>query len=67
MIAQNPCDLCELPRLEKTEMKYLSPEETTRFLDAAKDTKHYVVFLLVIKSCMCPEEYLYGLPLTDMQ
>src|SRR5205085_4872061 len=28
MIIQNPCDLCELPRLEKKEMKCLSPLET---------------------------------------
>ena len=58
MLAQNPCELCELPRHEKAEMKYLSPEETTKFLEAAKDTKHYVIFLLVIESGMRPEEYL---------
>lgn len=58
MIAQNPCELCELPRLEKTEMKYLSPEETKIFLEVAKDSKHFVVFLLVIESGMRPEEYL---------
>jgi integrase len=58
MLIQNPCDLCELPRLEKTEMKYLSPEETGKFLDVAKGTKHFVIFLLVIESGMRPEEYL---------
>jgi integrase len=58
MLMQNPCDLCELPRLEKTEMKYLSPEETTKFLDVAKETKHFVLFLLIIESGMRPEEYL---------
>lgn len=58
MINQNPCELCELPRLEKTEMKYLSPEETTRFLSVAKDSKHFTVFLLIIESGMRPEEYL---------
>ena len=58
MIAQNPCELCELPRLVKNEMKYLSTEETTKFLEAAKDTKHYVLFLLIIESGMRPEEYL---------
>jgi len=58
MLMQNPCDLCELPRLEKTEMKYLSPEETTKFLDVAKETKHFVLFLLSIESGMRPEEYL---------
>jgi integrase len=28
MLMQNPCELCELPRLEKNEMKHLSAEET---------------------------------------
>ena len=58
MIAQNPCELCELPRHEKVEMKYLSTEETVKFLQAAKDSKHYVLFLVVIESGMRPEEYL---------
>ncbi len=58
VIMQNPCELCELPRLEKTEMKYLSPEETAKFLHTAKDSKHFIVFLLAIESGMRPEEYL---------
>lgn len=58
MLMQNPCELCELPKLEKIEMKYLSPEETKRFLDTAKDSKHFVTFLLVIESGMRPQEYL---------
>ena len=58
MLMQNPCELCELPRLEKNEMKHLSAEETAKFLQAAKDTKHFVVFLLAIESGMRPEEYL---------
>jgi integrase len=58
MLMQNPCELCELPRLEKNEMKHLSAEEIAKFLQAAKDTKHFVVFLLAIESGMRPEEYL---------
>jgi len=58
MIMQNPCELCELPRLEKNEMKHLSPEETSKFLQAAKESKYFVLFLLVIESGMRPEEYL---------
>ncbi len=58
MLMQNPCELCELPRLEKTEIKHLSTEETAKFLKVAKETKHYAVFLLAIESGMRPEEYL---------
>jgi integrase len=58
MLNQNPCELCALPRLEKTEMKFLSPKETIRFLEAGKGTKHFIVFLLAIESGMRPEEYL---------
>lgn len=39
MLTQNPCDICELPRMEKTEMMYFTLEETAQFLDAAKDDK----------------------------
>jgi integrase len=58
MLNQNPCELCELPRLDKTEMKYLSPDETAKFLEAARDTKHFIVFLLALETGMRPEEYL---------
>jgi len=58
MLMQNPCDLCELPRMEKPEMMYFTPEETTIFLSAAKDDKFYAVFLLAIETGMRPEEYL---------
>ena len=55
---QNPCDLCELPRMEKTEMMYFTPEEAVIFLDAAKDDKFFPAFLLAIETGMRPEEYL---------
>ena len=65
MIIQNPCELCELPRQEKKEMKCLSPIETRKFLEAAKESKWFVLFLLVIESGLRPEEYL-GLQWKDV-
>ena len=65
MLIQNPCEICELPRMEKTEMKYLTPEETAIFLDTAKDDKYFTVFLLAIETGMRPEEYL-GLQWKDI-
>jgi integrase len=58
MLIQNPCELCELPRLEKTEMKYLSSEETVKFLNTAKESKRYIIFLVALETGMRPEEYL---------
>lgn len=58
MLIRNPCDVCELPRLEKTEMKYFSPDEVSTFLKTAKDDKHFLVFLLALETGMRPEEYL---------
>ncbi len=65
MLMQNPCDLCELPRMEKTEMMYFTPEQTAKFLDAAKDDKYFTTFLLAIETGMRPEEYL-GLQWKDI-
>ena len=65
MLIQNPCDLCELPRMEKPEMMYFTPQETAKFLDAAKDDKYFPVFLVAIETGMRPEEYL-GLQWKDV-
>jgi len=65
MLMQNPCDICELPRSEKAEMMYFTPEETTKFLDAAKGDKYFPAFLLAIETGMRPEEYL-GLQWKDI-
>jgi integrase len=65
MIVQNPCELCELPRQEKKEMKYLSPEETRKFLEVAKGNKWFALFFMVIESGLRPEEYL-GLQWKDI-
>jgi integrase len=65
MFIQNPCDLCELPRLVKKEMKYFTPEEAKLFLDVAKTSKWFVLFLIIIESGMRPEEY-FGLQWKDI-
>ena len=58
MLIRNPCDVCELPRLEKTEMKYFSSEEVSKFLEKAKSDKYFLIFLLALETGMRPEEYL---------
>lgn len=58
MLIRNPCDVCELPRLEKTEMKYFTPDQVSAFLQTAKDDKHFLIFLLALETGMRPEEYL---------
>jgi len=65
MLIQNPCDLCELPQMEKPEMMYFTPQETAKFLDAAKGDKYFSVFLVAIETGMRPEEYL-GLQWKDV-
>lgn len=58
MLVQNPCDLCELPRQEKSEMMYFTPQETIKFLEVAKDDKLFLVFFVALETGMRPEEYL---------
>ncbi len=58
MLIRNPCDVCELPRHDKTEMKYFTPEEVSKFLQTAQSDKHYLVFLTALETGMRPEEYL---------
>ncbi len=65
LLFQNPCDLCELPKMEKKEMMYFTREETAKFLDAAKTDRLYALFHLAIETGMRPEEYL-GLQWQDV-
>ena len=65
LLSQNPCELCELPKQIRKEMKYLSAEEISNFLNVAKDNKWFVLFLVAIESGMRPEEYL-GLQWKDI-
>lgn len=65
MIFQNPCELCELPRRQKAEMKCFTVDEVRCFLETAKKSNYYTLFLLAIQTGMRPEEYL-GLQWKDV-
>ncbi len=65
MLLQNPCDLCELPRQVRNEMRYLSPTEAKLFLETAKENKHFSLFQLAIQTGARPQEYL-GLQWKDI-
>lgn len=58
IIMRNPCDLVELPRKERKEMKALSPEEASRFLAHAKADKCGIIFSFALATGMRPNEYL---------
>lgn len=65
MMIQNPCNDCDLPKMEKAEMKYFTPEEVKTFLQTAKTDKLYALLFLAIETGMRPEEYL-GLQWKDV-
>ena len=65
MLMQNPCELCELPRQVKTEMKYFSPIEAKCFLETAQENKHFALFQLALQTGARPGEYL-GLQWKDI-
>ena len=58
MLARNPCEAVELPRMAQREMQAFSPEEATRFLKAAAEDKHAVLFTFALATGMRSEEYL---------
>jgi integrase len=58
MLSVNPCDVANLPRQKKTEMKALSPEQAKTFLNVSKSYKHGLIFAFALASGMRPEEYL---------
>lgn len=65
MLNQNPCELCELPKIVKREMQCFTPEETAIFLEYAKLDRYYAAFVIAIETGMRPEEYL-GLQWKDI-
>lgn len=65
MLSQNPCDLCDLPKSQKTEMKYLNATQAAAFLENAKGDRFYALFALAIETGLRPEEYL-GLQWKDI-
>jgi integrase len=58
MIARNPSDLVELPKVPHTERRVLSPEEATAFLKACDGMPRGLIFEFALLSGMRPEEYL---------
>ena len=57
-ILNNPCDFAELPKQTNKETKAFSPEQAKKFLDAANENKHSLIFEIALASGMRPEEYL---------
>ncbi len=58
MLFVNPAQSVELPKRTRREMKALSPNEATAFLEAAREDPHGLVFALGLVTGMRPEEYL---------
>jgi len=48
LVVRNVAQAVDPPRVAKVTMSTLSPEEVTRFLDAAKETEHYVYFATLL-------------------
>lgn len=65
LLNQNPCDLCELPKIQKREMQCFAPNEAARFIKSAELDRYYAAFVLAIETGMRPEEYL-GLQWKDI-
>lgn len=58
MLARNPCEAVELPRMERNEMKAFSPRDATDFLEVAASDEYGVIFVFALATGMRPEEYL---------
>jgi len=65
LLVINPALAVELPRLRKKEMKALSPEQATKFLEHAAADRLSALFALALTAGMRPGEYL-GLQWSDI-
>jgi len=65
LIAQNPAGVVDLPKIERKEMLALSPEEVSRFLEAAQSDRYGVMFTFAVITGMRPGEYM-GLKWSDI-
>lgn len=65
VLPRNPCDVVELPRHVRREMRALAPDEAARFLEAAREDRFGVLFAFALTTGMRPEEYL-GLQWKDV-
>ncbi|MFC1906850.1 hypothetical protein ACFLW8_02020 [Chloroflexota bacterium] len=48
LVVRNVAKVVKPPRMARTTMQTLSPEEATRFLDAARETDYYVYFATLL-------------------
>lgn len=58
MIPSNPCNHVQLPKLEAAEMNAMNEEEVKAFLEAAKNSRMYVFFDLMLATGLRPSEAL---------
>jgi integrase len=58
LIARNPSDLVELPKVLHKERRVLSPDEAVNFLESADVMPHGLIFEFALLTGMRPEEYL---------
>ena len=58
LIARNPSDLVELPKVPYKERRVFSPEEAAQFLKVARVKPNGLVFEFALLTGMRPEEYL---------
>lgn len=58
LLARNPSDLVELPKVLHKERRVLSPDEAANFLEAADVMPHGLIFEFALLTGMRPEEYL---------
>lgn len=65
LLAVNPAELVELPKVERKEMQVLMPEQAAQFLAAAESDRYGVLFNVALVTGMRPSEYL-GLQWKDI-
>lgn len=58
MLSRNICQMVELPKLQRREMKSFTPRQAQNFLKACGATKDGMVFAFALATGMRPEEYL---------
>lgn len=65
VLALNPAELVDLPKIERKEMQALTPEEAAKFLDAAATDRYGILFHVAVVTGMRPSEYI-GLQWKDI-
>ena len=58
LLPRNPAEPVEIPKVAPQERRVLSPEEATKFLQAAATMPHGLIFEFALLTGMRPEEYL---------